>query len=118
MEEILKMAIDTSAGDTEAAKGRPRAGCGQLCLEMKRGTFCGWGRKMYVELGFILADLLNNLERVADHCSNVALGLIEGRGNPDAVSRSLRYRNEDFKYVRNYRNTTYKLNFTWRIDVI
>ncbi len=30
-----------------------------------------------IELGFILSDLITNLERVADHCSNVACCLIE-----------------------------------------
>ncbi len=30
-----------------------------------------------VELGFVLSDLLNNYERVADHCSNIAVCLIE-----------------------------------------
>ena len=30
-----------------------------------------------IEHGFILADLLNNLERVADHCSNIASCVIE-----------------------------------------
>ncbi len=30
-----------------------------------------------VELGFVLSDLLNNFERVADHCSNIAVCLIE-----------------------------------------
>ncbi len=30
-----------------------------------------------IELGFVLNDLLNNLERVADHCSNVAGCVIE-----------------------------------------
>ena len=30
-----------------------------------------------IEMGFILADLLSNCERVSDHCSNVALALIE-----------------------------------------
>ena len=30
-----------------------------------------------IELGFIFSDLLNNYERVADHCSNVAVALIE-----------------------------------------
>lgn len=31
-----------------------------------------------VELGFILTDLLTNLERISDHCSNVAVAIIEG----------------------------------------
>lgn len=30
-----------------------------------------------IELGFILADVLNNFERVADHCSNIAVCLLE-----------------------------------------
>ncbi len=30
-----------------------------------------------MELGFILCDLLTNYERVADHCSNIAAGMIE-----------------------------------------
>ncbi len=30
-----------------------------------------------IEMGFVLSDLLTNLERVADHCSNIACCLIE-----------------------------------------
>lgn len=30
-----------------------------------------------IELGFILSDLLTNYERVSDHCSNIAVALIE-----------------------------------------
>ena len=30
-----------------------------------------------IELGFVLSDLINNFERVADHCSNIAVCLIE-----------------------------------------
>jgi len=30
-----------------------------------------------IELGFVLSDLLTNLERVSDHCSNIAAGVIE-----------------------------------------
>ena len=30
-----------------------------------------------IELGFILSDILTNLERVADHCSNIAASVIE-----------------------------------------
>ena len=37
-----------------------------------------------IELGFILSDLGTNLERVADHCSNLAVSVIEGdKGNFD-----------------------------------
>ena len=30
-----------------------------------------------IQQGFVLADLTNNCERVADHCSNIAAALIE-----------------------------------------
>ena len=30
-----------------------------------------------IEAGFILADILNNFERVSDHCSNIAVSVIE-----------------------------------------
>ncbi len=30
-----------------------------------------------IELGFVLSDLLTNLERVSDHCSNIALSVIQ-----------------------------------------
>lgn len=30
-----------------------------------------------IETGFVLADLLNNYERVSDHCSNIAVSIIE-----------------------------------------
>ena len=32
-----------------------------------------------VQMGFILGDLLTNLERVSDHCSNIAVCVIEER---------------------------------------
>ena len=34
-----------------------------------------------IELGFILTDLLTNLERVSDHCSNVAVCIIQVRNS-------------------------------------
>ena len=34
-----------------------------------------------IELGFVLNDLLTNMERVADHCSNVAMCLMEVANN-------------------------------------
>ncbi len=37
-----------------------------------------------IELGFVLSDLLTNYERVADHCSNIAVAILETRtGNFD-----------------------------------
>ena len=34
-----------------------------------------------IELGFILSDLLNNYSRVSDHCSNIAVAIIETSHN-------------------------------------
>ena len=34
-----------------------------------------------IQLGFILADLLNNFERISDHCSNIAVSVIEIKHN-------------------------------------
>ena len=34
-----------------------------------------------VEAGFIWSDLLTNFERVSDHCSNVAVGIIDAAAN-------------------------------------
>jgi phosphate:Na+ symporter len=33
--------------------------------------------KCTIEMGFILSDLLNNYSRISDHCSNVAVAVIE-----------------------------------------
>jgi len=38
-----------------------------------------------IELGFILSDILTNLERVSDHCSNIAGCLIEISRHHDAL---------------------------------
>ena len=37
-----------------------------------------------VEMGFVLADLLNNYERISDHCSNLAVSVIETFTKTDA----------------------------------
>ncbi len=34
-----------------------------------------------IELGFVLSDVLNNFERVSDHCSNIAVAIIEAESD-------------------------------------
>ncbi|NLL45670.1 MAG: Na/Pi cotransporter family protein [Clostridiales bacterium] len=105
VEEILEIAINSfCTGDVESSKRvEPLEDViDELCLEMKKKHVLRLqDGRCTIELGFILADLLNNLERVADHCSNVALGLIEiSQGNylMHEYARSLRYTgNEEFK---------------------
>ncbi len=43
-----------------------------------------------IELGFVLNDLITNLERVADHCSNVAVCMIETTHNAMDVHEYLK----------------------------
>ncbi len=52
-----------------------------------------------IDLGFVLADLLTNLERVADHCSNVAGRIIENQNSDIGLhnySGNIRAINKDF----------------------
>ena len=59
-----------------------------------------------IELGFILSDLLTNLERVADHCSNIAGCVIEIANNSlgmHSYTEGLRRGNEVYdKYFEDY----------------
>ena len=63
-----------------------------------------------VETGFIWSDLLTNLERVSDHCSNVAVGLIdvsEHTMNAHEVIKTLkkgnaRYSDKYVEYAKRY----------------
>ena len=53
-----------------------------------------------IELGFILADVTTSYERVADHCSNVAVSLLEisedGFGAHEYLERLKKAGNEEF----------------------
>ena len=52
-----------------------------------------------IEMGFVLSDMLTNLERVADHCSNVAGRIIEQRNknmNMHSYTDNVRNINKDF----------------------
>lgn len=64
-----------------------------------------------VDAGFVLNDILTNLERVADHCSNIAVCIIENRSNKldmHEALREMRTDDESFRekfkaYGRKYR---------------
>ena len=43
-----------------------------------------------IELGFILSDLLTNYERISDHCSNIAVAIIEVDQNKFVAHEYLR----------------------------
>lgn len=67
-----------------------------------------------IELGFILSDLLNNFERVSDHCSNIAVCVIEvaeGCFDTHAYLRGVKQPgNEEFLQAFRTFSTKYQLS--------
>ena len=52
-----------------------------------------------IEMGFVLSDALTNFERVSDHCSNVAVAIIETEHNMYDIHtylHGIKHHNEDF----------------------
>ncbi len=52
-----------------------------------------------IELGFILSDVLTNYERISDHCSNIAVAVIESRGDvfdSHKYLHDIKHNSEDF----------------------
>ena len=68
-------------------------------------------RSCTVEAGFIWVDLLTNLERIADHCSNIAACVIDSSENNMNLHLSVNQmkNNEEFKILYDEYRTKYKL---------
>jgi len=57
--------------------------------------------KCTIELGWVLQDLLTNIERVSDHCSNIAICMIEVKDDEfDAHSYLETLKENDFKWYK------------------
>ena len=57
-----------------------------------------------IETGFVLSDLLTNLERVSDHCSNIAGCIIETSHNTMSLHEGMRaFKREDPHFTDKYR---------------
>ena len=57
-----------------------------------------------IELGFVLSDILTNYERISDHCSNIAVSIIEtAHGSYDAHKylNEVKHDNEKFNEIYN-----------------
>ena len=57
-----------------------------------------------IELGFILMDILNNYERISDHCSNVAVAILElahDSFDTHQYLNGMKFQNEDFNALFN-----------------
>ncbi len=55
-----------------------------------------------IELGFVLSDLLTNCKRISDHCSNIAVAVIEARNDSFDTHHylnSVKYGDDEFKGV-------------------
>ena len=66
-----------------------------------------------VEAGFIWSDLLTNLERASDHCSNIALCIIDADShnmNAHEAIRSLKHNNPS--YLKSYASYARKYNIS------
>ena len=62
-----------------------------------------------IEAGFVWSDILTDLERTSDHCSNIALGLLEGQNHVLYTHESVRADRELYNmhydiFVREYLN--------------
>ncbi len=83
--KIVGMSVDAyAANDLENAKMvEPlEQVINKLNAEMKQRHIRRLRKgKCTIELGWVLQDLLTNIERVSDHCSNIALCLIEVKEN-------------------------------------
>ena len=83
LEEIINLSVDSFRADDPAAarKVEPlEETIDRLTAEIRdRHIRRLQNGECTVQMGFILGDLLTNLERVSDHCSNIAVSVIEER---------------------------------------
>lgn len=92
--EILDISYDAFArNDTDEAKGvEPLE---EVVDELREKIRNGHIERLKngecsIEMGFVWADLLTNLERTADHCSNIAICVIDASEHNMNVHQSLR----------------------------
>ena len=70
-------------------------------LRMKKGE-CS------IEAGFVWSDLLTNLERVSDHCSNVALCVLDMKKHNLNVHETQHERETEPEFIESYRSFAQK----------
>ncbi len=68
-----------------------------------------------IEMGFILSDMLTNYERISDHCSNIAVAVIEVQNNSFYTHKylnALKHGENDSEFSSTYRKFSekYKLS--------
>ncbi len=66
-----------------------------------------------IGLGFVLSDVLNNFERISDHCSNIAVAVIELAHNSfdtHEYLRSMKQDDEEYRRMRKEYGEKYRLS--------
>lgn len=85
--DILSLTVDAFCRDDVAASGKVEPleqVIDQLIAEIRSRHIARLQKgNCTVEMGFVLADLLTNYERVSDHCSNLAVAVIEAQSDSD-----------------------------------
>ena len=81
VEEILELSTRT-LGNVDLESAKKVEPLEQVIDRLKRKIKSGHISRLRqgdctIELGFVLSDLLNDFERIADHCSNIAVCFIE-----------------------------------------
>lgn len=65
-----------------------------------------------IELGFVLTDLLTDLERVSDHCSNIASLVVEiSHGDMDLHKYIKKVKKDETEFRKNYESFSQKYSF-------
>lgn len=73
--------------------------------------------KCTIDLGLVLSDMLTNLERVADHCSNIAVNLIQARGeNMEAHEYLNELKTDDTNFLVQFSYYTKKYELPKKAD--
>lgn len=65
-----------------------------------------------IDIGFVLSDILTNYERISDHCSNIAVAMIElGHNSFDTHQylNNVKYGNENFNKIFNAYQEKYRV---------
>ena len=66
--------------------------------------------KCTIEHGFVLSDILTNLERVSDHCSNIAGCVMDAKERNMNLHESLKLIRSDSEFYRE-KYTEYKTKY-------
>ena len=111
--ELLDMtveAFETNNSDLAIMVEPLEQAIDKLVYEMKRNHIARLqAEECTIKLGFAFNDLLTSYERVADHCSNIAIAVIEaehGTYEPHEYLKTVKYDNKEHfeKQYRQYRD--------------